>query len=892
MKKYLSLLFILLSAGCFSAFGQTAKGDICFKDYNYRQAISYYQKALSSNADDTSALIHLAACYRILRDYDNAETYYAKAASMSHVSPMVYFYYGQVLKCNGKIDEAKQQFIKYAKARPSDSAAAKEVRYCDRLKTKFYIAYPVSTINNINSSHTEFCPVIYNDELIFISDRQSDIVNMSNNNSTGGNFFKVFEAKPTHDGYETPKEFPIQVNKTESRFNIGPVAFSADGNEIFFTEIASIRKNDFINQGKLFYCEKSGSGWGSPQPFPYNSDDYTVMDPCLSTDGKTLYFASNMPGGFGGNDIYMSQRTNGEWSKPQNLGSEVNTPGNEAFPYMRKDGVLFFASDRHFNYGGLDLFSATYSNGQWTNVNNLGPDINSSSDDFGVYFNADNRTGFFSSNRKGGKGLDDIYSFNFIGDYKPLKGSVLFSFNINDPVPGVGVSLLREDGTVITTIKTDNKGGFAFDKLEPDKKYLVKVDETDPRFAGKKKFYLADSTGKIVAFTDLGKNGKFVFTALPPDLTSMPKLDVTDKGINLAGNLLQGDSAKPLANIKLNLVNANGQVIQTATTNAFGAFVFTDLPPDENYEFKLAETADSKFTPRTKVILTDKHGNTIKTFFFGPDGKFSFQVLTADTSALSHMMVDDPQLRLQFSNVLLSSDQKTPLSNVKVSIVDKNGGTLQSTVTGPNGDFTFTNLPPDKNYTVQVDFGDSKLSKLTKIYLADSKKNILKEIDLANGGFKYEILPADEKAIGNVYVYDPWIEALNLKNKKNNKSDSMHIIENIYYDYQKWDILPAAARVLDKVAEVVKADPHIMIELDAYTDPRGAADFNMQLSQKRADAAVTYLITHGVPKARVTGKGLGKNHPINNCGDPNVHCSEEEFAVNRRTEFKLSRTGK
>jgi len=890
MKKSLVIFVTVLCGISFSVSGQVDKGNKYFDSYNYKRAIECYQKALSKNPGDSAALIHIAACYRILRDYPNAETYYAKAVSVPGIAPSAFYYYGQVLKCTGKIDDAKQQFAKYSILRPADSAAAKEVQYCDRAKKSMYVAYQIATVDNINSPHSEFCPTVYNNELVFISDKQTDIVNLSKNNATGGNFFKIYEAKNSNGKLETATEFPLKINKTESHYNVGPVSFSADGNEIFYTEVAAVRKNNFVNQAKIYYCEKKGSGWGKPIAFPYNSDNYSVMDPSLSADGQSLYFASNMPGGFGGTDIYVCQRnSNGDWLKPQNLGKEINTAGNEAFPYIRKDGELFFASERHFNYGGLDLFSAKKGT-SWTDVHNLGPDINSATDDFGIAFNSDNRTGYFSSNRSGGKGLDDIYSFDYIGDFRSLKGSVLLSYNINDPAPGLGISLVNEAGTVITNSETDTKGGFTFTKLDPDKKYVVKVDETDPRFAGKKRFYLADSTGKIVASTIIGdKMGKFVFTALPPDLTSMPKMDATDKSINLAGNLLQGDSAKPLSNVKINLVNSNGDIIQTATTNAFGAFVFTQLAPDENYEFKLADNADSKLAPRTKIVLTDKHGNTLKTFFIGPDGKFSFQVLAADTSALTHMAVDDPQLRLAFNNILLSSDKKTPLGNVKLSAVDKNGNVLQSTVTGPNGDFVFTDLPPDKTYSLTVDANDSKLNKLNKIYIADSKKNILREVALNNGAFKYELLPGDSKTMGNISVYDPWIEALNLKNKKN-KSDSMHIIENIYYDYEKWDILPAAAKVLDKVVAVMKADPGLKIELDAFTDPRGSDDLNMKLSQKRADAAVTYMVTHGVSQARVTGKGLGKTHPLNNCGDPNVHCSEAEFAVNRRTEFKLQRT--
>jgi outer membrane protein OmpA-like peptidoglycan-associated protein len=883
-------LLVILFLFSLPSIAQRSKGDQSFKNYEYRDAIKYYLKAVESDNKDTASLVHLATCYRILRDYDNAETYYAKASAIPGMPARVYFYYGEILKNNGKIDEARSEFLKATILQPSDSNSAREVRYCDRLKRKFYVAYVVKTINNINSTHTEFSPTLYNDDLVFVSDKDEDLVNNSSNKATGGNFYKIWTAHPGKDGFEKPKVFSISVNKTEPEFNLGPVTFSSDGKTMFFTQVAAVRKKNFINRAQLFYCIKDGNSWSKPQPFQYNSDSYSVMDAALSDDGKTLVFASDMPGGFGGCDLYISTSTaNGNWSKPKNMGSEINTPGNEVFPCFRKDGQLFFSSDRHFNYGGLDIFSSTVGkDGKWSNVQNLGPDINSSTDDFGICFNSNGRTGYFSSNRKGGSGLDDIYSFIFIGDYRPLKGMVLFSANVNDPVPNVEVHLIDASGKVIKDGKTDNNGGFLFTQLEPDQKYLVKINEDDPRFAGKKKFYLADSTGRIVGVTLLNdKAGKFVFTSLPPDLTTLPKLDATDPNVNLAGNLLQGDSSKPMAGVKVKLMNGGGNVIQTATTNAFGAFVFTNLPPDENYSFQVEAPADTKFNGKTKIVLTDKSGNTIKTFYMGSDGKFNFQILASDTTALSHMEVLDPELRMEFKQILLS-DVKAPLPNIKVTVVTKSGAVLQTTITDHDGVFSFTNLPADQSDMIQVDASDPKISKMKKLYITDSKKSTMRELDLNNGAFKYEFLPADKQSMGSIYVNDPWLEALNLKNNK--AKDSLFIVENVYYDYQKADILPAASRVLDKVVKVMKSDPSLRIQLNAYTDPRGSDDFNMQLSQKRADAAVTYIVSHGVERWRVTGKGFGKTHPVNNCGDPNVHCTEDQFAANRRTEFKLTRS--
>ncbi len=885
-----ALALFLAPQNCIHA--QKSKGDKCFNAYEYHDAIKYYKTAVSSNPSDTASLVRLAECYQIIRDYANAEIYFAKAASMPGTGARVLYRYGEILKNNGKIDEARTEFLKATILDPADSNAAREVRYCNMLKRKFYIDYPVKPVNAVNSEHSDFSPAAYGDDLVFVSDRNPDIVNMAHSGATGGNFYKIYLAHSGAGGFGKPEPFPLTDNKTLTECSLGPVSFSADGKEMFYTEVKSTRKNHFINQAKIYSCEKKGNGWSDAVAFPYNSDSYSVMDPVLSADGRTLYFSSDMPGGYGGCDLYACQRMqNGNWSQPKNLGDEVNTPGNEAFPYIRSDGVLFFSSDRHFNFGGLDIFSAGYVNGKWTNVQNLGPDVNSSTDDFGICFNRNNRSGYFTSNRKGGAGLDDIYSFIYIGDYRPLKGKVLFSYDTNDPVPDVAVRLVNDSGATLATSNTDSRGKFRFENLEPDKRYYVEVNENDPRFTGKKKFYLTDSAGRVVAASlKNGKMGKFVFSALPPDLTTMPQMNASDNNINISGNLLAGDSAKPMPGAQVSLMNGSGTVVQTVSTNAFGSFVFANLPPDENYKFKVDLPSDTKFAGKTKITLTDRNGNTLQTLYAGADGKFQFQVLASDTTALQKMMVDDPQLRLELHDVLLS-DEKKPLANVRVSITDNNGNVLQTATTAANGSFAFTNLPEDKTRMIQVDMNDPKIAKMKKLYIADSKNNILHELVPGKGEFRYAMLAADKRGMGNIYVYDPWIVALNLKNTSKAK-DSLDIIENIYYDYEKWDILPAAARVLDKVVKVMNDNKGIRIELFAYTDPRGTDEFNMELSQKRADAAVAYMVAHGADKKRITGKGLGKTHLLNDCGDPNVHCTEAQFAINRRTEFKIIKNGK
>ncbi|MGP8214095.1 MAG: SpaA isopeptide-forming pilin-related protein [Bacteroidia bacterium] len=888
MKRVPFALYLLLITYSLPVSAQKKAGDENYAHLNYRNAITCYLKAIKSDPADTASLIHLANCYGILRDYDNAEIYYAMATAMPNIPAYAHLNYGKILKTRGKLDEARAQFADYLQLVPSDSVAKREIRYCDNLKNKIYaINYEVNTVGGINSKYEEFGPALLNDNIVFVSDRGQDLVNFNKSGITGGNYFKLFIAKPSDTGFTKVESFSHSVNGVNEDYGVGPASFTADSKTIFFTQVASIRKKNFINRAKIYFCTANGKKWGKPQDFPYNSDSYSVMDPAISEDGQWLYFASDMPGGYGGTDLYECRKNGDGWSKPRNLGPEVNTPGNEVFPYIRKDGTLFFSSDRHFNYGGLDIFSAEKFDTIWTDVENLGPDINSSADDFGLCFNSNGRTGYFSSNRKNSYGADDIFGFNYVGDYKPMKGKVLFSYSINDPVPGVTVNLMNDSGKIMATGKTDSTGTFLFTKLNPDKRYIVKVDETDPHFAGKKKFYLADSTGKIVGVTIIGNNiGKFIFSQLPPDISHLPRMEAIDKNINIAGNLLNGDSSKPVSNVRIDLINGSGQVVASATTNEFGSFVFSNLPPDENYMFKISPRDDSKLPPNSRVVLTDKNGNTVKSFDVGKSNDFRFELLTTDSISIKKMKVDDSEIRLTLKSILIGEDGDR-LAGIRVNLKDKNGNIVESTTTDQNGLFTFSNLPPNKSYFEEIDVSDPKLGSMKKVYFTDVKGGNAQEVDLQNG-FRFEVLAIDNNKIGSMSIYDPWLTALNLKNRSS-ASDSLHIIENIYYDYQKWDILPSAARVLDKVVSVMRNDPGMTIELDAYTDPRGTAEFNLDLSQKRADAAIAYMVARGVNRSRLTGRGFGKSNLVNNCGDPGVNCNEEQLAKNRRTEFRITR---
>lgn len=629
--------------------------------------------------------------------------------------------------------------------------------------------YVVVNMNQINSKYEDFGSCYADkrfDELYFTSTRQ--------------HWCGIYDIKIDKSGrWSVPVALPDPFNGKNS--DASPT-FDHSYKTIYFARQVEVKGQ--LQKSKIYSCTRNGNAWGVPVKLAFQSDDFKYENPSLSNDDQELFFASDMQGGYGKFDIWVSHydKKTKTWGDPVNLGAGINTSGDEVYPFSRSDSALYFSSDGHQGMGGLDIFEATKTGPDtWGNATNMGSPVNSVKDDYGIIFEGSKERGYLSSNRQGGLG-DDIYSF-----YLPANA--------------------------------ENK-----DSKKAD-----------------------------------------------------------GKRINIAGNLLQGDSSKPVGIVKVHLLNANGMVVATAMTNEFGSFVFTNLAPDSNYILQV-DANDSKFLANIRSLsLTDRHGNIIKPSIGINNGKFRFEILASDTITMHKMEVEDSQLRFILKGAILS-ETKVALAHIIVKAMDKSGKIIGTTITDGNGQFTFTELPAGADYIIQVDATDnSMLAKISKIYITDSRKNIIKEIS-KNDGFKFELLPSDKSIMGQIYVNDPWIEALNFKNSI---LDSIHIVENIYYDYQKWDILPAATRVLDKVVSVMKNNPNILIQVYSYTDSRGEAEFNIQLSQKRADAAISYMVKHGIDKKRLTGKGLGKMNPVNNCGDPGVTCSEEQYAQNRRTEFEV-----
>ena len=284
----------------------------------------------------------------------------------------------------------------------------KPIRFYDRFANR---TITLQNAASINTGALEFSPMFYQNGLVYVSSRQK---NGPVDDKIGETFFKLFYAEFDPNGKPVrPQPLSAEIN---SQVHEGPVSFSRKGDQIYFTrnnQKQGMSKADSKGkvQMKIYMADKGKFDWENVRELPFNSAEYSCMHPALSADGKKLFFASNMPGGYGGMDLYVAERRGQAWMPPINLGPDINTDKNEVFPFIHESGTLFFASDGHEGYGGLDLFMIDLSRPDWSGVINLGPPFNSTEDDLGLILHSSGRHGFFTSNREGGSGKDDIYQF-------------------------------------------------------------------------------------------------------------------------------------------------------------------------------------------------------------------------------------------------------------------------------------------------------------------------------------------------------------------------------------------------------------------------------------------------------------------------------------------------
>jgi len=497
MKKIFIIVF-LASVVVFQVNGQNKKGDKLFKYYNYAEAIPFYLNA--AEAENIAVRKHaaekLADCYRFVNNAPKAKIWYEKTVQYKDVDPINYFYLGQALRTLGEYKQAAEAFTKYNELVPDSEEGKRYYQYCIDIQN--WIDLPltaeIKNISEINSKYADFSPVFYRDGIVFTSDRQAeaylkkDIYGWTNTSYlnlyyTIPEYYKVY-----WNGVPEPKKMSNDFNLS---YHDGPACFSSDYRWIYLTRTEQKHGKKIDGDIKthlleIYQAEITGDRKPKYEAFEYNNPDYSVGHPALSPDGKKLIFSSDMPGGYGGSDLYVCTNENGKWSKPVNLGERVNSIGDEVFPYWAVDSLLYFASDGHLGFGGLDIFKTILEAEEWTEPENMMQPLNSSYDDFGIVLKENLKEGLFSSNRPEGKGSDDIYAFRLFKENRLSKDKIAVSekkitvsgyvkdLTSQSPLEDAYVFVLNPTTDDVTILKTDKNGYYQTEALY-DQPYVVKA---------------------------------------------------------------------------------------------------------------------------------------------------------------------------------------------------------------------------------------------------------------------------------------------------------------------------------------------------------------------------------------------------------------------------------
>ncbi|WP_166920181.1 OmpA family protein [Flavobacterium poyangense] len=503
MKKYI-LFSILISVFSFNGYSQkTSSADKKYNNYAYIDAIQTYERIAEKGYKSEDMFRKLGNSFYFNSKFDQAAKWYGELFAMNKEQDSEYYYrYAQALKSTGDLVKANQILDLFNQKTKNDSRARLYVsdrNYLEEIKANSG-RYKIEDAG-INSKFSDYGTSFYQNKIVFTSARDTGNFTKRIHKWTGEHFTNLYESELDQDFVPNkPKKIKSKIN---SKFNESTPIVTKDGKTMYFT------RNNFIDgkKGKdgnkttlvkIYKAEFENEKWDNITELPFNSDTYSTAHPALSPDEKTLYFASDMPGTIGQSDIYkVSINNNGRgYGTPENLGPTINTEGKETFPFITAENEIYFASDGHPGLGGLDVFVGKIEENGVNNIQNVGADVNSPADDFAYVIDTASRRGFFSSNKEGGMGSDDIYKFletRKLQCIQELSG-IISDSQTGAILNGAKVSLYTKEQVLISITISDPNGYYSF-PVECAKMYQVRAEKTD-------------YTTKEVSITIASQNGK------------------------------------------------------------------------------------------------------------------------------------------------------------------------------------------------------------------------------------------------------------------------------------------------------------------------------------------------------------------------------------------------
>ncbi len=856
IKTLILILCCIFATGAFGQKKDLKKANSFYKQNRYIDAISLYEQALGVK-DNLNARTKLAYCYRMTNQMVQAETTYSQVVQNPKAKPITYFYYAESLMSNEKYDLAKNWFLKYNQKVPEDKNAIRMAYACDKIKTlnPYFKNVNLSEFEH-NSEVDDSAPFYLNDGIVFTSDRSSGINPLKQKSGwTGRDYQRIYFSKGDGAGnYGAPNNFSKKLNDLNK--HCGPVSFTADAKTVVFTRTGQmLGKNNSYNI-QLYSAEsEDGKKWKNVKLLSFCNKERNYMHPALSPDGKKLFFVSDKAGGLGGTDIYMSEKKGDDWGRPTNLGPIINTNSNEAFPFFHSSGKLFFCSKGHLSFGGFDiLFSNLKEDGSWQKPVNVGRPINSSYDDISLFLDESMEEGMFASARNGGD--DDIYIFKIMEGIN----AELESLDFED----VAETEVKEEGIDQPTIK---------EEVIEEVKEVAVVEEV-----------IKEEVTKVET---VAENAPKVEEAIVEEvIKEMPNQEVVSKENPIdeviETNISPSKAANEAEMEELLVKNMEGEMAEDIALEEVREEVIPSMSKEEP---KPVETS----VPTEASVSIDEE--KIEPEIFEPEIKTQPEIRTEPTvrslpveketiDVEEEMVIAEPKVEEEkmdvpaVRSIPVTEEPAEKITEVKkqttekVDLMVRNEPTIRES------------LPEDLPSEIPV--RESELKEIVEEQPSMEETSILDREPMES---KPPVLMGTESSMLSDEVLElPRLAEFLETNQAIPRNG--FVIQGLKYPTGSYLLSPRETRSLGAVLDLMKSNPSLKIEIGSHTPSIGDDVENHNLSRKRAMSIMAYLVFKGISNDRISAKGYGETVLLNNCSN-GVNCSNAQHKENDRVEVKV-----